>query len=160
MLKMKLTSYQNSIRLLASFAFLMLSACGTPGGVIHSGTHTQKHIKITGGSTSGQLSIERLELTDQNGRNSFNVVKGKKITPLATIKFSGRGVLTGQWLVDGKIIEQINVNLSHGSLLNLRLKPSTRIPAFIPGSHKLQLKINQPAVNFKYPVLKFFVTAK
>ena len=139
---------------------IILNACGTPNSAVYSGAHTQKQLQISGASTAGQLMIERIELTDKKGRNSLSISSGQTFSPLAKIKFKGRGVLKANWVIDGQIIEQVNINLSHGSLLVLNIKPSTRIPTITPGTHKLQLKIMQPVVSFKQPELKIFVSTR
>ena len=146
--------------LLWAAASIVLNACGTPHGAIHSGSHTQKQFQISGASTSGELVIERIELTDQKARNSLTISAGQTFLPLVKIKFKGRGVLIGRWLFDGQVIEQVNINLSHGSLLVLNTKPSTQIPVITPGSHKLQFSVLQPAIKFKQPILKIFVSTR
>ena len=154
--------YYSTIKkiLLWAAASIVLNACGTPNSAIHSGSHTQKQFQISGASTSGQLVIERIELTDQKARSSVNLSVGQTLSPLAKIKFKGKGVLNGNWLFDGQVIEQININLNHGSLLVLNIKPTTKIPVITPGSHKLKLNILQPSVTFKQPELKIFVSTQ
>ena len=133
---------------------LLVTSCGTPGGNVSRASYYQ----ITGASNTGTYAIQRVQLDFAQGLNSTTVTKGQKLSPVAQIKFQGRGVFLANWLVDDLVVEQVNISLGHGSLLTLSPKSSTRVPTFVLGRHSIRLKINRPEVDFREPKLSYFVS--
>ena len=146
-------SYKNFVILIVGSVLLFVVGCGTPRGNAISVSNFQ----ISGGVKPGPLSIQRVQLNFDGGLSSITVKKGNEIEASAQIKYQGTGVMSASWLVDEIIVEQVNISLSHGSLLTLSPKKSTQIPSFKPGQHYLRLQINHPRVEFKQPKLKYFV---
>ncbi len=144
------------ITLITGCTLLLLAGCGTPGG----NANPLSHYQISGAGKTGPLSIQRVELNFARGQSSITVKKGNKIEAVAQIKYQGTGVLSASWMVDDLIVEQLNLSLSHGSLLTLSPKPSTQIASFNPGQHYLRLQINHPKVDFKQPKLSFFIVSQ
>ena len=137
------------------FIFQFLASCGTPIPLGNDSSTT--YYQISGGLKAGPFKIERVQLDFAQGLSSITVNKGQKISPVTTIKYQGTGVLSANWLVDDLVVERVNISLSHGSLLTLSPKPSTRIPTFILGRHSIRLQINRPKVDFREPKLSYFV---
>jgi hypothetical protein len=133
----------------------LITGCGTPSGFSANNSYYQ----ISGGSHAGALTIERIQLNFPQGLNSITVREGDIVSPTAVIKYQGRGVLTAQWLVDDRIIEQVNLSLNRGSVLNISPMPSSVVPSFAPGNHSIRFNIQQPAINFKQPKITYFVTS-
>jgi len=154
----RIGSFKTRLTILVFYSSLfLLYSCGTPTSVNISGAHKQDFYKISGSSYSGKLSIERVEITDLKGKPSLTVKQGAPVIPQAIIKFKGSGIFSANWNVDGRIIEQVSLNLTHGSVLTLKPRQTTKIPTYQPGTHTLSLQINSPAVRFKAPLLKYFI---
>jgi len=135
-----------------TLAFL-LSSCGTPIGVSST---MQASANISGSPRAGVFVLSRIEL-DFKGLPSKTFKKGDAITAKATIHYQGAGVLQAQWLLDGRVVEQLNVMLNRGSRLVLKPKESL-LATSISGRHVLSLKVIQPLVAFNSPKLTFFIT--
>ena len=133
--------------------FMFVIGCSTPRG----NANPVSYYQLSGGTKAGTFSIERVELGYAKGGSSITVQKGQKITPTAYIKFYGSGVLSASWLVDEVVLEQVNISLTHGSLLTLSPKAFTQIPTFVSGHHSLRLQINRPQIDFTQPKLSYFV---
>ena len=140
---------QISLRLVLFFFMATLVACGTP----HSVSSFSSLDNVSGSHVAGAFSIKRVQL-DINGHSSKTINKNEALNRRAVIKYQGSGVFQAQWLLDGRVIKQVNKSLNHGSVLTLTPKA---IKTAVVGRHVVQLKITQPVVNFKIPELTFFV---
>lgn len=132
---------------------LALYGCGTANTVQLSA----KPFNISGAHSAGEFSIQRLQLSF-SGLSSKTIAPNERLNPSAVIKYQGSGVFIAQWLLNGQIIEHVNMVLNRGSLLTLSPKFAKSVSAQPFGRHELQLKVIQPAPNFKSPKITFFVT--
>jgi len=113
--------------------------------------------EITGGTTTGKLEIDRVELSFQNNLPEITVNQYEKIKATAIIRFSGNGLFSAEWQVDGITVEPVNILISYGSTLTLPLSDSTVLPSYKPGRHQLRLNILQPISSFELPSINYFV---
>ncbi len=149
------------LSLLAAAAFAVgAGGCAHPSAA-RGGTPpppAAPHSEITGGTTTGPLRIERLELVFDNGFGSITVPQHSHLTATATLRFSGTGLLRGTWRVDGRPIEEVSLVVTHGATLRLPLAPTTVLPTFEPGRHDLTLVIVEPHPDFDLPTIHYMVT--
>jgi len=135
--------------------FLVLTSCSA--NPLIDSVEAPALYRISGRATAGPLKIQRIELSFANGFGSTTVSQNDVVTAQAQIRFSGNGVFKAQWLVDGRIIENVYLLLSSGSLLSLPMADSSRLPTFEPGLHEVKLLILQPQTSLKMPIIKYFV---
>ncbi len=112
---------------------------------------------LTGATRNGVFSIERLELSFAGGATSASVPRGRSVQPKAVIKFVGQGNLKAVWLLDKRVIDQVNLNLHSGSVLSLT-PPPVSTEALDLGNHVVELKIEEPGISFAAPLIRFFVS--
>ena len=136
------------------FLVLILQGCGKP--LIDS--NPTGYYQLSGGYRNGPFALDRVELVFGSGRMDRTLRRGEKIQVLARIRFAGQGNLRARWLLDGQVLELVNLNLDRGSLLTLSLRHPPASRSLEPGYHSLRLEIEQPPVDFTMPSLKFFVT--
>lgn len=145
---------------LAALLLLLSSGCATTkGGEEVSGVPVYT-ITGSGGKTTGPLRITRIELNFQNDRGEIAVPINGEILPYAVIRFDGNGLFRAAWMVDGRPLEEVAINVTFGDTITLRTSPGTVFPAFEPGQHTVTLKINEPAPPFDIPVIRYFVTGE
>ena len=146
---------------LATAALALGIAACAPSTSAERGTPpppTAPHFEITGGTTTGPLRIERVELVFDNGFGSITVPQHSRLGATATLRFSGNGPLRAEWRADGRPIEQVNLIVTHGATLRLPLAPTTVVPTFEPGPHTLTLAILAPQPTFDLPTIRYLVT--
>ena len=103
------------------------------------------------------LLIDRVELTFPDGRGEASVEKDEELKLLATIRYSGTGVLRGRWEVDGVPVGVFNQPLITGMNGGSITVESPPLPTFDVGSHDVRLVITYPAPSFDLPILRYFV---
>jgi len=140
----------------AAWLVILCAACAAVAG--GGPPPAAPQFEITGGTTTGPLRIERLELIFDNGFGSITVPQHSHLTATATLRFRGNGLLRGTWRVDGRPIEEVSLVVTHGATLRLPLAPTTQLPTFEPGRHALTLSILQPHPTFDLPTIHYMVT--
>ncbi len=143
------------IQLFSILFIFLLNGCGS--AMIRNGQAAP--YQLTGSYQRGSFTLNRVELTFISGRPDLTAKRGDLIQAVAQINFSGQGNFRANWLVDDFIIESVNINLTHGSHLTLSLKHPLDSHSLQSGYHFLRLQVQQPAVNFNLPRLKFFLKA-
>jgi hypothetical protein len=110
--------------------------------------------------TVGGFSIQRMELFFTNNRRGETTVRRNEagLRAAASILYSGSGLLQGRWEIDGRVIGRVFQHLTFGGALTLEMPAGITLPTFDPGSHTVQLIIENPTVAFRMPVLVYFVT--
>ena len=140
--------------LAGALSCLGLSACA---GSTAAPRATVQTPRVSGTASVGPLRIERVELRFDNGFGGISVPRNSPLAANASLRFAGSGLLRAQWQVDGRPVEQVNLTLGRGALLQLPL--AAPLPTFEPGPHELSLVIFEPRVNFGLPTLRYMVTA-
>ncbi|MBI1820996.1 MAG: hypothetical protein HYR79_04730 [Nitrospirae bacterium] len=116
-------------------------------------------VHFSGGSTTGPLTIRRVELRFSNGQAETIVPRNGKLSTQAIIQFNGNGLFRASWLVDDRVVEAVSTTVTFGNTLTVDMAPPTRLPTFEPGQHRLTLRIEQPVSSLTIPTLIFMVTA-
>lgn len=111
-----------------------------------------------GASTGGPLALNRVELVFDNGRGNITVPLNGIVRAKAFINYTGNGVLNGAWVVDGRVIQQVNRTLTFGTDIVIETEDVPPLPTFDPGRHTVTLQIISPAVSFSIPVMEYYVT--
>lgn len=103
------------------------------------------------------LIINWVELKFTDGRGETTVERNKELKLLATIRYSGAGVLRGRWEVDNVPISIFNQTLITGKNGGSITLESPLLPTFDVGSHEAKLVITYPTPSFTLPTLRYFV---
>ncbi len=122
----------------------------------------QPHYEFSGsgGKATGPLKMTRIELNFSNNLGDITIPMNSRLDAYAIIRFDGNGLFRASWLVDGRILEHVAINVTSGNTLTLRTAAGTIIPTFEPGPHSLTLKVEEPVPGFKIPVITYFVTGE
>jgi len=115
-------------------------------------------VKGIGASTGGPLTISRVELVFDNNRGDITVPLNGEVRAKAFINYTGNGVLNALWVVDGRVIQQVNKSLTYGNSIIIETNDVPPLPAFEPGPHTLTLQITNPAESFSIPAIEYYVT--
>ena len=132
----------------------LLVSCGAPALT----AAPQNDFQISGAFKPGSFAIERVEMSFANGRASTTLKPAAPVRVRAHIKYRGRGQFSARWRVDGAVVRQQSINLSHGSLLTLSPQDPALFPTFIAGRHRIQLEILSPPSSPATPAIDYFVT--
>ena len=138
---------------------IIACSCAPINQPLHSNQESRPHYYFlaANGQTSGPLAIKSIELSFQNGQGDITLAANSQPQPQAIIAFNGNGLFQAQWQVDGRVIEQVSLNVVFGKTLKLRPLASTHFPTFEPGPHTLGLNIITPKTNLKNPVISYFI---
>ena len=134
----------------------LVAACATPQGAVAPPRVPQ--FQVTGGGTTGPLRVERVELVFDSGLGEATVPQHARVGARAVIRFSGNGPFRAQWRVDGRVLEVADLLVTFGSTLTLPTAERTVLPTYEPGPHEVALEILQPAITFRVPSIRYFVT--
>ncbi len=105
--------------------------------------------------TTAPFSLTRVELRFENGRGEITVPKdyqGLKV--FADVLFTGSGLLTAAWEVDGRTLSIIHEYLTFGSRKVLTTPDLPPLPTFEPGLHTVrfgQIGIGDPSLRTTSP---------
>ena len=147
----------NTSRIIYSRTFTYIPGAGAPVNI-----NVQTEIIVTTEAGS-DLRITRLQLYFENGRAEITVKKNQPdLKAYADIRYTGSGLLTAYWEVDGRLIENVNQHLVYGqgrtvTIVSPDIPP---LPTFEPGTHTVRFIITDPAQSLPVPVAIYFVTAE
>ncbi|MBI5441231.1 MAG: hypothetical protein HY900_08480 [Deltaproteobacteria bacterium] len=131
-----------------------LTACGELRPVVPPPSQP----RLSGGTTTGPVSIRRVELSFADGRPLANVPRNSRVGARAVVQFNGTGPFRASWLVDGRPVELVSTMVSFGDTLTFDTAPATVLPTFEPGAHEVSLRVEQPATTLPSPQIRYFVT--
>ena len=138
--------------------WVVLALAGCAGGPRpDSAAPVAPRLRVTGGATTGPLTLTRVEITLDNGFGSATVERNGRIRARAVINLSGNGVFRATWLVDGRPLEQVQHLVTYGTTLVLETGEDTPLPTFEPGTHWVTLRIDEPAGDIEVPAVRYFV---
>lgn len=105
------------------------------------------------------FEINAVELTFSNGKY-YRIIPMKSYSPgyLLKLKLKGRGIITGNWLFDGKVLGIFTKLLSGRSLVTFKGSDIPKLPLLEPGIHSLSLEFTNFKFGGKIPILRYFVT--
>ncbi|MBI5018199.1 MAG: hypothetical protein HZB55_22265 [Deltaproteobacteria bacterium] len=147
-----------TVLLAAAVLSALVTAAFEPGALAQGSIIVDVDV-LPKATTTGPLSVLRVELTFDNLLPRATVPLNGRLRARADIRYSGNGALTGRWLVDGRPLQTFNRTLTFGSNLVLETADLPPLPTFEPGYHDLTLQFSAPAVAFPPPVIRYFVEA-
>ena len=114
--------------------------------------------RLSGGTTTGPLTIRRIELTFPDGRPQTTVARNSPLTARAVVQFNGTGPFRAAWVVDGRSVELVTAMVTFGDTLTIESGAATVLPTFEPGPHELSLRIEEPKTTLPSPLIRYNVT--
>ncbi len=140
---------------------------GTPR-IIYSRTFTGGPRPVTartelilGTEATAEFSINRLQLYFENQRAEITVSRNTPdLKAFVDIRFSGSGLLTGYWEVDGRLLEHVKQHLVYGRSITLATPDVPPLPTFSPGTHIARFVVTHPSADIPIPQALYFVTAE
>lgn len=106
-----------------------------------------------------EVLVDVAEIRLDNGKY-YKVVprKSRALYAVLRMKMRGTGLVSGQWIVDGRPYEFINELAVQGELKEIRTRELPGLPVLDPGLHTITLELTRPdQLNVVFPVLKYFV---
>ncbi|MEM6781241.1 MAG: hypothetical protein AAF569_05210 [Pseudomonadota bacterium] len=120
----------------------------------------------TGASTSGPLSVRRIELSFENQSRTDVVQKGDTLRAVADVSFRSNGLLRGEWrLVNpssslgearGRVLNVVRQQLVSSGEGRTRIV-SPPLPTDTNGLHLLSFSVEDTDGNIEIPILRYFV---
>jgi hypothetical protein len=108
---------------------------------------------------SAPFSLTSVILRWKDGQSSLTVPKGTEgLKAYADIKFEGTGPFQAQWLVDGQVVSTVSQTLSFAGKATLDSGAAPALPTSILGPHDVTLRVLNPAVTFRLPVIRYVVS--
>lgn len=105
------------------------------------------------------FSLASVLLRWKDGQSSLSVPRdSRSLVAYADIKFEGTGHFQAQWLVDGQVIKTVTQAMSFAGRTTIDSGTMPVFPTSIPGPHDVTLRIFNPAVNFRLPVIRYVVS--
>ncbi|MCK5004291.1 MAG: PKD domain-containing protein [Candidatus Aminicenantes bacterium] len=126
----------------------------------HEGTGKKLFKKtITVKEQMDDFNISALELTFSNSKY-YRVIPMKSLSPgyILKLKLKGKGIITGNWLFDGKVLGIFTKLLSGRNLIILKGNDLPKLPILEPGVHSLSFEFTNFKFDGRIPVLRYFVT--
>lgn len=109
-------------------------------------------------SIDDQVNLQVAEVVLDNGKHYKVVPKSSKnIRAILRMKMRGTGVISGYWEVDGRPFEYFNETVSQGFLKEIKTRDIPGLPTLEPGVHQVTVRLTRPAMDIRFPVLKYFV---
>lgn len=149
------TASRWALAALLGFGALAAACAGAP---LATSPAPGPRFHLTGGTTTGPLRLERIELAFDGGFGEATVAQHGRLRARAVIRFSGNGAFRAQWKADGRVLEVVSLLVTFGSTLTLPLAETTVLPTHESGPHELTLDVLQPVPEFPLPVVRYFVT--
>jgi len=106
------------------------------------------------------FEISALEFAFDNGKH-YRVIAKNSPAPgyQLRVKTRGRGVLTGQFMLDNMSLGLFQLVIQENQAAVLPKTQMPALPAVDLGLHRLTLKFHNDSFNRRIPVIKYFVTA-
>lgn len=108
------------------------------------------------------FTADRITLYFNNNRPETTVNRNtKNLQAFADIRYSGTGLLEGDWKVDGRVISRISQHVTGNKrIVTIRTPEGSPLPTFAEGTHIVQFILTSPGIAFSFPSIVYFVTPK
>jgi len=108
------------------------------------------------------FTADRITLYFNNNRPETTVDRNtKNLQAFADIRYSGTGLLEGDWKVDGRVIGHISQHVvGNRRTVTIRTPEGSPLPTFTEGTHIVQFILTSPRIAFSLPSIVYFVTPK
>ena len=116
-----------------------------------------KTIKVV--EQMSDFRVNAIELSFSNGKY-YRIVPIKSFSPgyLLKLKISGKGIVNGKWLFDGKAFGLFTKLLAGRSLITLKTGDVPKLPVLETGVHSLSFEFTNYNFKGRIPILRYFVT--
>jgi PKD repeat protein len=106
-----------------------------------------------------QVNLLIAEVRLDNGKY-YKIVpkKSKNIQAILRMKMRGTGIVSGRWIVDGRVFELFSEVARQGQIKEIYTRSIPGLPTFTPGIHTITVQLTRPEdLPVTFPVLKYFV---
>lgn len=107
------------------------------------------------------LNIQRVDLYFNNRQPKTTVNQYQRdLKAFAAIRYTGSGLLQGQWEIDGRLFSKVKKQLYRGQQnIIIQTPVAPPLPTHAMGSHQVRFVITRPAGALETPQAVYFVTA-
>lgn len=108
-----------------------------------------------------ELSIQRVDLFFNNNQPKTTVSQYERgLKAYATIRYTGSGLLQGQWEIDGRLFSKVRKQLYRGQQkVTIQTPVAPPLPTYAVGSHHVRFVITRPTGALEAPQAIYFVAA-
>jgi len=108
------------------------------------------------------LKIQRLDIFLNNRLPKMSVKQYQRdLKAYAEIRYTGAGLLQGQWEVDGRIFSRVHKQLYQGARkVTLQTPLAPPLPTYAVGTHRIRFVITRPEPVLAVPQAIYFVEAE
>ncbi|MCP4216519.1 MAG: hypothetical protein GY765_17850, partial [bacterium] len=109
-------------------------------------------------ASTGDFHLTALELSFTDGK-TYRVMEQNSLGPAycMTVLATGRGTLTGQWLLDGQVIGLFEISLREERVFKLKGGRVPRLPTVSPGLHELTIGFSNYEFGKALPLIRYYV---
>jgi hypothetical protein len=107
------------------------------------------------------LKIQRLDIFLNNRQPKMTVKQYQRdLKAFAQIRYTGAGVLRGQWEIDGRVFSKVNKQLYQGAQkITIQTPLAPPLPTYAVGTHRVRFVITRPELGIEFPQAIYFVEA-
>lgn len=107
------------------------------------------------------LKIQRLDISLNNRLPKMTVKQYQRdLKAFAQIRYTGAGVLSGQWEIDGRVFSKVNKQLYQGAQkITIQTPLAPPLPTYAVGTHRVRFVITRPELTIDFPQAVYFVEA-
>jgi hypothetical protein len=116
---------------------------------------------VTKAITVIDLEIQRLDLYLPNRLPKMTVKQYQRdLKAFVEIRYTGAGLLQGQWEIDGRLFAKVNKQLYRGrQKVTLQTPLAPALPTYAVGTHRVRFVVTRPALGIESPLAIYFVEA-
>jgi hypothetical protein len=120
---------------------LNFDGTSTAGSITNGVGGTSQPIQVeASNSLAAPLSVLNIAVTQP--RDGTVVAQGQELNAAAILAGTGTGMVIGQWVWDGNVVEQFSASIVGGQSTTIQTRQS--LPTWFLGAHTLQLRMVQP----------------
>lgn len=107
------------------------------------------------------LKIQRLDIFLNNRLPKMTVKQYQRdLKAFAQIRYTGAGVLSGRWEIDGRVFSKVNKQLYQGTQkITIQTPLAPPLPTYAVGTHRVRFVITRPELGMDFPQAIYFVEA-
>jgi hypothetical protein len=108
------------------------------------------------------LKIQRLDIFLNNRLPKMSVKQYQRdLKAYAEIRYTGAGLLQGQWEIDGRVFSKVHKQLYQGARkVTIQTPLAPPLPTYAVGTHRIKFVITRPEPAFAAPLAIYFVEAE
>lgn len=108
------------------------------------------------------LKIQRLDIFLNNRLPKMTVKQYQRdLKAFAEIRYTGAGLLQGQWEIDGRLFSKVHKQLYQGARkVTIQTPLAPPLPTYAVGTHRVRFVVTRPEPAFELPLAIYFVEAE